>query len=49
MFFHFWHDIEDKPEDIYISANGKENILLQENIKDEYIQVLKVVKGWIRK
>lgn len=43
--FHFWHDIEDEPQEIFISANGKENTFLQENIEDEYIEVLKIVKG----
>lgn len=43
--FHFWHDIEDEPEDIFISCNGKNDSNLQENLEDEYIEVLKVVKS----
>ncbi len=39
--FHFCHDIDDEPEIIYIS----ENKYLQENINDEYIEVLKVVES----
>lgn len=39
--FHFCHDIDDKPEIIYISQNK----YLQENLEDEYIEVLKVVEG----
>ena len=43
--FHFWHDIDDEPEDIFISCNEKNNRLLNENLEDEYIEVLKVVKS----
>ena len=43
--FHFWHDIDDEPEDIFISENGKNDRLLNENLEDEYIEVLKVVKS----
>ena len=43
--FHFWHDIEDEPEVIVISENGKNDRLLNENLEDEYIEVLKVVKS----
>lgn len=43
--FHFWHDIEDEPEIIVISCNEKNDRLLNENLEDEYIEVLKVVKS----
>ena len=43
--FHFWHDIDDEPEDIFISCNEKNDRLLNENLEDEYIEVLKVVKS----
>lgn len=43
--FHFWHDIEDEPEVIVISENGKNDNLLNENLEDEYIKVLKVIKS----
>lgn len=43
--FHFWHDIDDEPEDIFISENGRNDRLLNENLEDEYIEVLKVVKS----
>jgi len=39
--FHFCHDIDDKPEIIYIS----ENKYLQENLNDEDVEILKVVEG----
>lgn len=38
---HFFRDIEDDPEIIYISDNR----YLNENLKDEYIEVLKIVEG----
>lgn len=43
--FHFWHDVEDEPNDIFISCNEKNDRLLNENLEDEYIEVLKVVKS----
>ncbi|RKI83744.1 hypothetical protein D7V90_07580 [bacterium 1xD42-87] len=46
--FYFSHDLEIDPERVCIMKNGKNNIYLQEDIEDEYIEVLKVVEG-IRK
>lgn len=43
--FHFLYDIEDDPEIIYIMPNGKNNKQLNEHLNDEYIEVVKVVKG----
>lgn len=42
--FHFWYDIEEEPEDVFISCNEKNNRFLNENLEDEYIEVLKVIK-----
>lgn len=39
--FHLWRDIEDYPEIVCMSDNRS----LQENLEDEYIEVLKVVKS----
>lgn len=46
--FHFLHDIDDNPEIIFIHGNGRNNRYLNEHMKDEYIEILKVVEG-IRK
>lgn len=43
--FYFFHDLEIDPERVCVRNNGKNNIYLQENIEDEYIEVLKVVEG----
>ena len=48
--FHFLRDIDDplEPDMIFIMENGKNNKYLKEHMKDEYLEVLKVVEG-IRK
>lgn len=43
--FYFSHDLEIDPERVHITRNGKNNIYLQEDIEDEYVEVLKVVEG----
>lgn len=43
--FYFFRDLEINPERVYIMKNGKNNICLQEDMEDEYIEVLKVVEG----
>ena len=43
--FHFSHDLEINPERVCITKNGKNNIYLQENIDDEFVEVLKVIEG----
>ncbi len=43
--FHFYRDVEYDSERICIMDNGKDNRTLNENIEDEYIEVLKVVEG----
>lgn len=43
--FHFYRDIEIDPERIHITENGRNNSYLNENVEDEYIEVLKVVEG----
>lgn len=42
--FHFLHDVDDDPGIIYIRENGKNNQILDENIANEYIEILKIVK-----
>lgn len=42
--FHFYRDVEYDSERICIMDNGKDNRILNENIEDEYIEVLKVVE-----
>lgn len=44
--FYFSHDLEINPERVYIMRNGKNNFHLQEDMKDEYIEVLKVVEAY---
>ena len=41
--FHFLHDKDDTK--VFIVKNGKNNKCLNENIEDEEVEVLKVVKG----
>lgn len=43
--FHFYRDIEIDPEIVHIMENGKNNHILNENMEDEYTEVLKVVDG----
>lgn len=41
--FHFLHDKEDTK--VFIMKNGRNNKCLNENVEDEEVEVLKVVKG----
>ena len=43
--FHFYRDVEIEPEKIHMTKNGRNNTYLNENMEDEYIEVLKVVEG----
>ena len=46
--FHFYRDTEIDSERIHMIENGRNNTYLNENLEDEYTEVLKVVEG-IRK
>ena len=43
--FHFYRDIEIDPEVVHVMENGKNNHILNENMEDEFTEVLKVVEG----
>ena len=43
--FHFYRDIEIDSERIHMIENGRNKSYLNENVEDEYIEVLKVVEG----
>ena len=43
--FHFSRDIEIDSERIHMIENGRNKSYLNENVEDEYIEVLKVVEG----
>lgn len=43
--FHFYKDTEIEPKKVCIMENGKDNHILNEDIEDEYTEVLKVVEG----